>query len=155
MRTRGHGRIPETIARGLGKIGEHGAVWFLLGIVFALVDPSNRWEWLMAGALGPIGIGLNYLVKLLVRRPRPVVPGYPPIGGAPSSLSFPSAHATSSFAAATAMTRIDDTAAILFVLAAAIAICRPYLGMHYPSDVVAGAILGTVLGLVWPLGIVA
>lgn len=155
MRTRGHGRTTEAIARALAKIGEHGAVWFVLGIVFALLDPSNRSEWLMAGALGPIGIVLNFLVKLIVKRPRPEVPGYPPIGGAPSSLSFPSAHATSSFAAATAMTRVDDTAAILFVLAAAIAICRPYLGMHYPSDVIAGAVLGTVLGLVWPLGIVS
>jgi membrane-associated phospholipid phosphatase len=155
MRTRGHGRVPETIARVLGKIGEHGAIWLALGILFALIDPANRWEWLFAGVLGPVGIVLNFLVKLVVKRPRPQIPGYPPIGGAPSSLSFPSAHATSSFAAATAMTRVDDTAALLFILAFAIAFCRPYLGMHYPSDVIAGAILGTILGLVWPLGLVS
>ena len=77
--------------------------------------------------------------------------GLPPLGGAPSSLSFPSAHATSSFACATAMTRIAPEAAFLFILAGAIAICRPYLGMHYPSDVIAGAILGTALGLIVPL----
>ena len=57
--------------------------------------------------LGPIAIGLNYGIKLLVRRPRPVLEGLPPLGGAPSSLSFPSAHATSSFAVATAMSRVD------------------------------------------------
>ena len=155
MRTRGHGRVPETIARVLGKVGEHGAIWLALGALFALLDPSQRWEWLFAGLLGPVGIVLNFLVKLLVRRPRPEIPGYPPIGGAPSSLSFPSAHATSSFAAATAMTRVDETAALLFILAFAIALCRPYLGMHYPSDVLAGALLGTVLGLIWPLGLVS
>jgi undecaprenyl-diphosphatase len=49
------------------------------------------------------------------------------------------------------MTRIAPEAALLFILAVAIAACRPYLGMHYPSDVVAGAILGTGLGLVVPL----
>jgi len=49
------------------------------------------------------------------------------------------------------MTRIAPEAAFLFVLAFAIAACRPYLGMHYPSDVLAGAILGTALGLVVPL----
>jgi undecaprenyl-diphosphatase len=49
------------------------------------------------------------------------------------------------------MTRIAPEAAVLFVLAAAIAAGRPYLGMHYPSDVLAGAVLGTALGLVVPL----
>jgi undecaprenyl-diphosphatase len=83
-----------------------------------------------------------------------VLEGLPPLGGAPSSLSFPSAHATSSFACATAMTRIAPEAAVLFLLAFAIAACRPYLGMHYPSDVAAGALFGVVLGLLWPLGLV-
>ena len=50
------------------------------------------------------------------------------------------------------MTRIDSTAAVLFALAALIAIGRPYLGMHYPSDVLAGAVLGVALGLLVPLG---
>jgi undecaprenyl-diphosphatase len=49
------------------------------------------------------------------------------------------------------MTRIAPEAAALFALAGAIAICRPYLGMHYPSDVLAGALLGTALGLLIPL----
>ena len=151
MRTRFHGSAAETLGRWLGRIGEYGAVWFLIGIVLAFVDPDNGEDWVVAGLLGPISIGLNFVVKVIVRRPRPVLVGLPPLGGAPSSLSFPSAHATSSFACATAMTRIAPEAAILFVLAAAIAACRPYLGMHYPSDVLGGALLGTALGLLAPL----
>lgn len=151
MRTRFHGRGAEAVARGLGRVGEYGAIWFAIGIVLAVIDPDRGEDWLVAGILGPVGIGLNYVVKLVVRRPRPVLEGLPPLGGAPSSLSFPSAHATSSFACATAMTRIAPEAAVLFVLAAAIAACRPYLGMHYPSDVLAGALLGTALGLIVPL----
>jgi membrane-associated phospholipid phosphatase len=151
MRTRFHGRGAEAVARGLGRVGEYGAIWFAIGIVLAVIDPERGEDWLVAGILGPVGIGLNYVVKLIVRRPRPVLEGLPPLGGAPSSLSFPSAHATSSFACATAMTRIAPEAAVLFVLAAAIAACRPYLGMHYPSDVLAGALLGTALGLIVPL----
>ena len=49
------------------------------------------------------------------------------------------------------MTRIAPEAAVLFVLAAAIAGSRPYLGMHYPSDVLGGIVLGTAIGLLVPL----
>jgi decaprenylphosphoryl-5-phosphoribose phosphatase len=153
MRTRLHGPRAEALAKGLGKIGEYGAVWVAIGVVLALLDPDRRGEWLVAGLLGPFAIGLNFAVKLLVRRQRPVLEGLPPLGGAPSSLSFPSAHATSSFACAVAMTRVDSSAAVLFALAFAISACRPYLGMHYPSDVLAGAILGTALGLAVPSGL--
>jgi membrane-associated phospholipid phosphatase len=151
MRTRAHGPAIEAIGQGLGRIGEYGMVWLAIGIVLAIADPDRRDAWAVAGILGPVAIVLNFGVKVLIRRPRPVLEGLPPLGGAPSSLSFPSAHATSSFACATAMTRIAPEAAILFLLAAAIAACRPYLGMHYPSDVLGGVVLGTALGLVVPL----
>jgi membrane-associated phospholipid phosphatase len=151
MRTRFHSPAAEAVGKALGKIGEYGAVWFAIGIVLAFVDPDNGEDWVLAGVLGPVAILLNFVVKVIVRRPRPVLEGLPPLGGAPSSLSFPSAHATASFACATAMTRIAPEAGFLFILAVAIAACRPYLGMHYPSDVIAGAILGAGLGLVVPL----
>ena len=151
MRTRFHGPVTERIAKALGTAGEYGAIWLLIGIALAFIDSDNADDWLVAGFLGPIAIGLNFVVKMIVRRPRPALEGLPPLGGAPSSLSFPSAHATSSFACATVMTRIAPEAAVLFVLAFAIALCRPYLGMHYPSDVLAGIVLGIALGLVVPL----
>ncbi|MGH2922779.1 MAG: phosphatase PAP2 family protein [Solirubrobacterales bacterium] len=151
MRTRGHGPRTEAVAKALGRIGEYGAVWLAIGIGLAIADGDRREQWLAAGVLGPTAIGLNFAVKLVVRRARPVLDGLPPLGGAPSSLSFPSAHATSSFACATAMTRIAPEAAVLFALALALAAGRPYLGMHYPSDVLAGALLGTALGFAVPL----
>jgi decaprenylphosphoryl-5-phosphoribose phosphatase len=153
MRTRAHGPTIEGIGRGLGRIGEYGIVWLAIGIVLAIADSDQRDAWLVAGVLGPVAIGINFAVKVLIRRPRPVLEGLPPLGGAPSSLSFPSAHATSSFAVATAMTRVDGLAALAFLLAFALSLGRPYLGMHYPSDVLAGAALGVLLGLVVPLSI--
>ncbi len=153
MRTRLHTPRTEEAMRALGKAGNNGAVWFGINVVLAVADPSNRESWLICAALGPLAIGVNYGVKLLVRRPRPVLQGLPPLGGAPSSLSFPSAHATSSFAVATAMTRVDELGALAFLLAFALSLGRPYLGMHYPSDVLAGAALGVVLGLIVPLSI--
>src|SRR6476659_11353867 len=91
MRTRGHTPGLESVAKALGKAGNNAAVWIALGIALALLDPSQREAWLICAALGPIAIGLNYGIKLLVKRPRPVLEGLTPLGGAPSSLSFPSA----------------------------------------------------------------
>jgi decaprenylphosphoryl-5-phosphoribose phosphatase len=153
MRTHGHTPAIEDAAVALGKAGNNGLVWFVLGAVLAIID-NGRWEsWLICALLGPLAIGLNYLVKLAVRRPRPVLEGLPPLGGAPSSLSFPSAHATSSFAVATAMCRVDPATSAAFIVAVALSLGRPYLGMHYPSDVLAGALLGIALGLIVPLSL--
>ena len=153
MRTRGHSPGLESAAKALGKAGNNGAVWVVLGVALALLDPDRRESWLICAALGPIAIVLNYGIKLAVKRPRPQLEGLPPLGGAPSSLSFPSAHALSSFAVATAMFRVDPATAGALVVALAISLGRPYLGMHYPSDVLAGALLGVLLGLLVPLSL--
>jgi decaprenylphosphoryl-5-phosphoribose phosphatase len=153
MRTHGHSPGIESAAKALGRAGNNGTVWVALGVALALLDPERRESWLICAALGPLAIVLNYGVKLLVRRPRPVLEGLPPLGGAPSSLSFPSAHAFSSFAVATAMMRVDPATAGALVVALALSLGRPYLGMHYPSDVLAGALLGVLLGLIVPLSL--
>jgi membrane-associated phospholipid phosphatase len=153
MRTRGHSPGVERAMQVLGKAGNNALVWVVLGVALALLDPSRREAWLICAALGPIAIVANYGIKLLVRRPRPVLEGLPPLGGAPSSLSFPSAHALSSFAVATAMFRVDPATAATFLVALALSLGRPYLGMHYPSDVLAGALLGVLVGLVVPLSL--
>jgi undecaprenyl-diphosphatase len=153
MRTRGHAPAAENAVRALAASGEWGAVWAAGALAAAAFDQPRRGRWLRAAAVPVAAIGLNYAVKLAVRRSRPELPGLPPLAGAPSSLSFPSAHATSSFAAATAMGRIaPQRRAALLVGAAAMAATRPYLGMHYPSDVLAGAVLGTALGMAAPVG---
>ena len=151
MRTHGHSPGVENAAIALGKAGNNALVWFLLGAALAILDNSRWKQWLLCALLGPVAIGLNYAIKLIVKRPRPQLEGLPPLGGAPSSLSFPSAHATSSFAVATAMVRVDPAMSAAFLVAFALSLGRPYLGMHYPSDVVAGALLGVVLGLIVPL----
>jgi membrane-associated phospholipid phosphatase len=87
----------------------------------------------------------NTAIKLTVRRRRPQVEGLPPLAGTPTGLSFPSAHATSSFAAARAYSALVP-APPLYALAVALALSRLYLGVHYPSDAVAGAALGTAFG---------
>ncbi|HEY2715430.1 MAG TPA: phosphatase PAP2 family protein [Solirubrobacterales bacterium] len=153
MRTRGHSPGLEATAVALGRAGNNALVWVILNLALAILDWDRHEAWLICAALGPLCIGFNYLIKLAVRRPRPVLDGLPPLGGAPSSLSFPSAHAFSSFAVATAMVRVDPATAAALLVAAAISLGRPYLGMHYPSDVLAGALLGVVAGLIVPLSL--
>jgi membrane-associated phospholipid phosphatase len=90
--------------------------------------------------------GVSDLVKGVVgeRRPR----GYDPLIPFPQSSSFPSGHATVSFACATVLSVLVPRAApAFFALAAAIAYSRLYLGVHWPGDVVAGAALGVLTAL--------
>lgn len=137
--------------KGLGMVGEWAAVWVAVGLGSAAFDQPRRRRWLASAAVGPASVVANFAVKLAVGRDRPLIDEHPALARAPSKLSFPSAHATSSVAAAVAMGRIEPAARPpLYGLAGAICLCRPYLGMHYPSDVVAGIALGALLGRLAP-----
>jgi undecaprenyl-diphosphatase len=87
----------------------------------------------------------NQTVKLAVRRKRPDDRSLPPLIPTPTQLSFPSAHSASSAAAAVAYAGLVPRPA-LYPAAAAMALSRLYLGVHYPSDVAAGVALGLGLG---------
>jgi len=152
LRTRGHRPAFERIAQGLGGFGEFGLGWTALGLAGAALAPSRRRRFLAAAGAGPTAVGVNFLAKLAVGRDRPVIEGHPPLGPAPNKLSFPSAHSTAAVAAATVLARVAPAARPpLYLLAALICLGRPYLGMHYPSDVLAGAALGYGLGRSYPL----
>jgi membrane-associated phospholipid phosphatase len=151
LRTRGHQPPVEAAMKALGTIGEFGAAWAAIGAAGALADPQRRGRWAIAALVAPAAINVNYVVKLAIGRERPLIEGHPALARAPSKLSFPSAHATSSLAAATALGRVEPRARLpLYALAAAICVGRPYLGMHYPSDVLAGAALGLAIGAMVP-----
>lgn len=151
LRTRGHGRAREAAMKALGRAGDHAAVWAAIGAAGAAVDPERRRRWIAAGATGPAAIGINYAIKLAVGRKRPLIDEHPPLSRVPSQLSFPSAHATSSLAAVVALGRVEPRLRpALLGLAALICLGRPYLGVHYPSDVAAGAALGLLIGALAP-----
>jgi undecaprenyl-diphosphatase len=92
-----------------------------------------------------LAYALNTLLKAVVRRRRPQLEKLPALISTPTSLSFPSAHASSSFAAARAFGRLMPGAP-LYAVATAMALSRVYLGVHYPSDIAAGALLGMLVG---------
>lgn len=133
------------------RLGEHAGCWLVLGTGGALVDrrPGSRRQWWRGTKLVAASYGLNYLVKLAIGRRRPELEGLPPLAPTVSRLSCPSAHCTTSFAAARAFAGLAPIWA-LYGAALAFALSRPYLGVHYPSDVLAGAALGTAIALAWP-----
>jgi membrane-associated phospholipid phosphatase len=152
MRTRGHSERTERIAGALGTFGEWGLGWVAVAAVCGAADRRRRPLWASVAGVAPAAVGINYAVKLAVGRERPLLEDHPRLARAPSKLSFPSAHSTSSVAAATAMSRLAPGSRPAFLaLAAAICAGRPFLGMHYPSDVIAGVVLGTAIGRAWPL----
>lgn len=150
-RTRFHPRALERAVAGYSRLGEHAACWLALGITGALLDggQDRRRRWWRGTKLVAASYGLNYLVKLAVRRRRPELAGLPPLTPTVSRLSFPSAHCTTSFAAARAFAGLAPAGA-LYGAAVAFALSRPYLGVHYPSDVLAGVALGTAIAALWP-----
>ena len=151
LREHGHGD-PRVVSRvaAFSRMGEHAAIWFALGTLGVATSPrgsSRRRAFSRGVAVTAVAYGLNQAVKFSVRRPRPQLEDLPPLTPVVTQLSFPSAHATTSFAAAAAYSRALPLASPLFYGAATMfALSRPYLGVHYPSDVLAGAALGTVTG---------
>lgn len=141
-------RSPLTmLMRTLSLVGEHAMVWVGLGGLLGLIDGRRRGAWVVAGLVGPASILLNFCLKQMFRRQRPVRESDRGQERGRISYSFPSAHATSSFAAATVASRVDNRARTpALTMACAISYSRVHLGRHYPSDVVAGGILGAVSG---------
>lgn len=149
-RTRGHTPAAERAVARFSKLGEHGAVWVAIGITGLLASSGPRRRlWRRATSTVAATYGANTLIKFALRRQRPDLPGLPPLAGTPTRLSFPSAHSSTSFAAALAYRRLGVPAAPLYGLAGGLALSRLYLGLHYPSDVLAGALLGSALAAAW------
>lgn len=137
------GTDPRVIqaARGMSHFGEHALGWIGIAAAGWLVDKPRRRQW--AGvAVGAVGAhAASIVIKRIVRRPRPNDPSVRVNVSTPSKLSFPSSHATSTTAAAVLLGRLTGLP-LPAVLVPPMLLSRVVLGVHYPSDVLAGSALG-------------
>ena len=130
-------------AAALSSAGEHGWLWLTVAAVGFGVDSRRRSRWAEMGAAVLLAHGSAVVLKRGVRRRRPHASGLRVLDATPSDLSFPSAHAASTTAAAVAGAPLLGTLATAPV-AVAMVVARMLLGVHYPSDVSAGALLGVI-----------
>jgi undecaprenyl-diphosphatase len=149
LRTRGHHPAVERAVHRYSQLGEHGALWLGICAAGAALDGRRRGQFVRAAGVIAGSFLANQAVKFAVRRPRPVLDDLPPLIKTMSNRSYPSAHATTCGAAAVALGPLLP-AAPLRAAAVTMALTRPYLGVHYPSDSVAGFALGMAVAELAP-----
>jgi membrane-associated phospholipid phosphatase len=144
--------IADPVFKTASYLGDFSAIWHLIGIGRAIIDPSKvRQSLAMSALIGAESLIVNQGVKRFFRRTRPTETGDPrfPVRR-PSTSSFPSGHASSAFFAAAILTTATgrSLAPVWYSTAVIVGISRAYVRIHHPSDVVGGAALGAALGVV-------
>lgn len=134
---------PETVkaARALSHFGEHDLGWLAVSAGGAVVDKQRRSKWIALGAGTFAAHAATVVLKRIVRRPRPNDARVKIGVGTPSQLSFPSSHAANTAAAAAHLADITGTK-WPWLLVPVMMLSRNLLGVHYPTDTLAGAALG-------------
>ncbi|MDR3277296.1 MAG: phosphatase PAP2 family protein [Oscillospiraceae bacterium] len=132
------------------SIGNAGAVWLLAAAALLLRRKTRARGVTLLVCLALCMLVNNLLLKNLIARPRPfdALPWLTARIARPADFSFPSGHTAAAFAAACALARgFSRRIAIpAYLLASLIAVSRVYVGVHYPSDVLAGVLVGTLCG---------
>jgi undecaprenyl-diphosphatase len=131
----------------LSRIGTEGLVFVVVGLVLAVIW---RRPWFLVALLAAdfAADGLSYALRQAIGRERPplVYPEPKPLVDVPHNGAFPSGHASTAFACATVLAWASPPLRVpAFVLAAAIAWSRVYVGVHWPLDVLGGAVLGVLV----------
>lgn len=129
-------------------LGDSGIIWIAFSLCLVCSKTYRRQGLVLLAVLAITFLVGDVVLKNWIQRPRPfqempVELLIPP----PESFSFPSGHTSSSFAAASVIYRIRKSWGIAaFILAVLIGFSRLFLFVHYPTDVLAGAVLGLLVG---------
>lgn len=139
-----HPPVVERALVGLSRATDHSDAWLAAALLGAAVDRPRRAQWLDAGGRVALAELLSRAIKRLIPRQRPRLDGLPPLAPTPSPMSFPSSHTAAAVVAVHAFGGLLPSP-LLRSVAVLTAFSRLYLGVHFPSDVIAGAGLGAVL----------
>lgn len=136
----------------LTALGSGGFVWLFLAFILAMFGKGRGRKMAFLGMLALLMAWFvgDEVLKNLVARPRPflTLSDVRLLADKPGQFSFPSGHTTTSFAPAVVFYRKNKTVGrAALILAACIGFSRIYVGVHYPLDVLGGALLGAGLGL--------
>ena len=141
----------DPIVIAITTLGNAGILWILLSALFLCVTKWRKMGFCTSAALIFDLFSVNVFIKNIVARPRPYVEieGLFSIIGPQSDFSFPSGHTAASFAFAVAFLMLAPKKVSLPVLALAILISlsRLYVGVHYPTDILGGIVIGTLCGI--------
>jgi undecaprenyl-diphosphatase len=141
-------RLADATAYAASALGDHGLIWFLIGVARAR-RPGPRRAAAIRGVVfsGVVTPAVNATLKSVVGRSRPQAdsPHRLPVR-IPRTASFPSGHALAAWCAATMLAEDDPWAPAYYAMAGAISFSRLHVRLHHATDVVAGSILGVLLG---------
>jgi membrane-associated phospholipid phosphatase len=144
--------VTDSVFTTASHLGEFSGIWHLIGIGRAIIDPSVvRQSVAMSALIGAESLIVNQGLKRLFRRTRPTESGDPRFHvRRPLTSSFPSGHASAAFFSAAILTTATgrSLAPVWYPIAATVAVSRAYVRIHHPSDVVGGAAVGVLLGIV-------
>ncbi len=151
-----HGPSRTRVARALTTAGD-GRSWTVVGCaLLASCNPTAmRLGLRLAAGAGIATLATQALKRSLTRaRPTKAIEGFQALADDPDAFSFPSGHTAAAFAVAAAFAgEAYGAGPASLLLAIGIGLSRVYLGAHYPLDVVAGATIGTLAGLVARLAV--
>ena len=148
-----HLRVPflTPIVQFITSLGDHGIIWIAACLVLIGYKKTRRVGVVAAASLILNAVIVNLVLKTWIMRIRPFVleEGLELITQIPSDYSFPSGHTSAAFATAVILflglpKKIGIPAMVLAVL---MGISRLYVGVHFPTDVLAGAIIGTLAAM--------
>ncbi len=142
-----HNSVLDTIMVGITHLGDAGILWIVLGLVLTFIKKTRKIGVTILGALILSVIFTNGIIKILVDRPRPYtyVDGINLLISKPIDASFPSGHSSASFAASVSLFIYNKKwGTVAIIVALLIAFSRLYLFIHFPTDVLAGIVLGIV-----------
>ena len=146
-----HTPVLDKIMVFITNLGSAGIIWIILTVICLIIPKTRKAGWIMAASLIVDLILCNGILKNLVARTRPcdVNKSIQLLVKRPWDYSFPSGHTAASFASVTALYLAGEKKLWkpALVLGCVIAFSRMYLYVHYPTDILGGAIVGILSGV--------